>query len=65
MLPTVYLDVLALSLELDLFKFYYKMSVSLENFNPKSTAKRPLDSPRSLEACRRQGIEPHELLAKT
>ena len=40
------------------------MSVSLENFDPHTTSEKPLDSPRSLEACRRAGIEQKELLYK-
>jgi hypothetical protein len=41
------------------------MSVSLDNFDPNTSAKKPLDSPRSIEACRRQGIEPADLLVKS
>lgn len=37
---------------------------SIENFDPYSARKPILDSPRSIEACRRQGIEPAELLVK-
>lgn len=36
------------------------MSVSLENFDPCDRTKR-INTPRSLEACKRQGIEPNEL----
>jgi len=39
--------------------------VSLLNFDAKSTKEPIINSPRSLEACRRQGISPHELLIRT
>lgn len=38
--------------------------ISLENFDPKKRAPPYLDSPRSLEACRRSGIDPEELLQR-
>lgn len=34
----------------------------MDNFDPESTDKNPLDSPRSLEACKRQGIKPQEII---
>ncbi len=36
--------------------------ISLENFDPYKKSPPYLDSPRSLEACKRQGIDPSELL---
>ncbi len=36
-----------------------KTLISFENFDPKS--KKRINSPRALEACRRQGIDPEEL----
>lgn len=36
------------------------MSVSLANFDPCDKSKR-INSPRSIEACKRQGIDPNEL----
>jgi len=38
--------------------------ISLENFDPTTNKKDILTSPRSLEACRREGISPRELLMK-
>jgi hypothetical protein len=35
---------------------------SLENFDENNTLQPLLNSPRSLEACRRQGLEPHEFV---
>ena len=43
----------------------FKGTHSLANFNPFSQSEPLLDSPRSLEACRRQGIDPKELIPKT
>lgn len=40
----------------------YKGTHSLDNFNPFARSEPLLDSPRSLEACKRQGIDPKELL---
>lgn len=39
--------------------------ISLENFNPNKKSDPFLTSPRSLEACRKQGIYPHELMTRT
>jgi hypothetical protein len=39
--------------------------ISLESFDPNSRKEPILNSPRSIEACRRQGIEPNELLIRT
>ena len=39
--------------------------VSLENFDPSVKKPKVLDSPRSLEACRREGIDPQELCYTT
>ncbi|EGR29285.1 hypothetical protein IMG5_159320, partial [Ichthyophthirius multifiliis] len=39
--------------------------LSLENFNENSHKQPILNSPRSLEACKRQGIRPQELIVKT
>lgn len=36
----------------------------MENFDPYSNKNPILDSPRSIEACRRMGIDPPELLVK-
>lgn len=56
------------SFVLDFYRFHFTilsiMSVSLENFDPHTTSNKPLDSPRSIEACRRAGIEQEELLYK-
>lgn len=41
------------------------MIISLENFDEYGRSKPILNSPRSLEACKRQGIEPEELIKKT
>jgi hypothetical protein len=41
------------------------MIISLENFDIHARTKPILNSPRSIEACRRQGIEPEELVTKT
>lgn len=39
---------------------------NLENFNERDTrTKRVLTSPRSIEACRREGVEPSELLVRS
>ena len=38
--------------------------INLETFDQHGRSKPILDSPRSLEACRRQGIQPHELIIK-
>ena len=40
----------------------YQGTHSLENFNPYARSEPLLDSPRSVEACKRQGIDPKELL---
>jgi len=40
----------------------YKGTHSLDNFNPFARSEPLLDSPRSLEACKRQGIDPKELV---
>lgn len=37
----------------------------MENFNQNSSKLPILDSPRSIEACKRQGIRPDELIVKT
>ena len=39
--------------------------LSLENFNPHERKPPYLMSPRSIEACKRQGIDPSEILIKT
>lgn len=39
--------------------------ISLENFNPHKKRPPYITTPRSIEACKRQGIDPEELLVKT
>lgn len=41
------------------------MIISLENFDEHGRSRPILNSPRSIEACKRQGIDPSELLIKT
>lgn len=41
------------------------MIISLDNFDEHGRSKPYLNSPRSLEACKRQGIEPEELIIRT
>ena len=43
----------------------YTGTHNLDNFNPFAHNEPLLDSPRSLEACRRQGIDPKELIPKS
>lgn len=37
------------------------MSVSLENFNQRAQPPMVLDSPRSIKACRAEGIDPNDM----
>ena len=46
-------------------KLYQQKHLSLENFDDTKNDGIIINTPRSLEACRRQGIEPHELIRKT
>ena len=41
------------------------MSVSLDNFDPASKDGNPMDSPRSLEACKRLGVNPEDIFIKS
>lgn len=41
------------------------MIISLENFDERGRSRPILNSPRSMEACKRQGIDPSELITKT
>ena len=45
--------------------FLNQKRISLENFDDSSKDAALINTPRSLEACRRQGIEPHEIVYTT
>ena len=47
------------------YNLTFKMAVSLVDYDPKNKAKEAPDTPRSIEACRRIGWLPTDLIHKT